>query len=117
MGSGDRPEACYHKDSRREPSSPGNSYPNWLVISLTGRRRDIMPGVWNAAADDCDQACEQMSREDIGERGQWLFCYLMTELCGRDDPYFRPRFSVTNTRHSTALSNWSIIPLTTSSFR
>lgn len=33
-----------------------------------------------------------MAREDIGERGQWLFCALMTELCGRDDPYFRPRF-------------------------
>lgn len=33
-----------------------------------------------------------MAREDIGERGQWLFCHLMTELCGRDDPYFRPRF-------------------------
>lgn len=33
-----------------------------------------------------------MSKEDIGERGQWLFCHLMTELCGRDDPYFRPRY-------------------------
>jgi len=31
-------------------------------------------------------------KEDIGERGQWLFCLLMTELCGRDNPYFRPRF-------------------------
>ncbi len=33
-----------------------------------------------------------MAREDIGERGQWQFCWLMTELCGRDDPLFRPRF-------------------------
>jgi hypothetical protein len=33
-----------------------------------------------------------VSKEDIGERGQWLFCHLMTELCGRDDPYFRPRY-------------------------
>ena len=33
-----------------------------------------------------------MAREDIGERGEWLFRLLMTELCGRADPYFRPRF-------------------------
>lgn len=33
-----------------------------------------------------------MAREDIGERGQDLFKLLMTELCGRDEPYFRPRF-------------------------
>ena len=33
-----------------------------------------------------------VAREDIGERGQWLFCTLFTELCGRDDPFFRPRF-------------------------
>ncbi len=33
-----------------------------------------------------------MAREDIGERGQWLFSLLMTDLCGRDDPFFRPRF-------------------------
>jgi hypothetical protein len=33
-----------------------------------------------------------LNREDIGERGQWLFCLLMTELCGRDSPFFRPRF-------------------------
>ena len=32
-----------------------------------------------------------MAREDIGERGQWLFCTLLTELCGRNDPFFRPR--------------------------
>src|SRR5213080_161927 len=37
-------------------------------------------------------AGEQVAREDIGERGQWLFSLLMTELCGRDDPFFRPRF-------------------------
>ncbi|WP_165224783.1 DUF4365 domain-containing protein [Aquisphaera insulae] len=33
-----------------------------------------------------------MAREDIGERGQWLFSLLMTEFCGRDTPFFRPRF-------------------------
>jgi hypothetical protein len=32
-------------------------------------------------------------RDDIGERGQWIFALLMTELCfGREEPYFRPRF-------------------------
>jgi hypothetical protein len=35
---------------------------------------------------------EQVAREDIGERGQWQFSLLMTDLCGRDDPFFRPRF-------------------------
>jgi hypothetical protein len=33
-----------------------------------------------------------VAREDIGERGQWLFSLLMTDLCGRDDSFFRPRF-------------------------
>jgi hypothetical protein len=33
-----------------------------------------------------------VARENIGERGQWLFSLLMTDLCGRDDPFFRPRF-------------------------
>lgn len=33
-----------------------------------------------------------MSKDDIGERGQWMFSLLMTELCGRNEPYFRPRF-------------------------
>ena len=33
-----------------------------------------------------------MSKDDIGERGQAMFVLLMTELCGRDEPYFRPRF-------------------------
>jgi hypothetical protein len=33
-----------------------------------------------------------VAREDIGERGQWLFSLLLTDLCGRDDPFFRPRF-------------------------
>ncbi|MGH7173525.1 MAG: DUF4365 domain-containing protein [Gemmataceae bacterium] len=34
-----------------------------------------------------------MAADDIGERGQWLFCLLMTQLCpGRNEPYFRPRF-------------------------
>ncbi len=31
--------------------------------------------------------------DDIGERGQWLFCLLMTQIGpGRKEPYFRPRF-------------------------
>src|SRR5262249_27907922 len=31
--------------------------------------------------------------DDIGDRGQWLFCLLMTQVCpGRNEPYFRPRF-------------------------
>jgi hypothetical protein len=37
-------------------------------------------------------AGEKVAREDIGERGPWLFSLLMTDLCGRDDPFFRPRF-------------------------
>jgi hypothetical protein len=37
-------------------------------------------------------AGEPVARQDIGERGQWLFSLLMTDLCGRDDPFFRPRF-------------------------
>jgi hypothetical protein len=31
--------------------------------------------------------------DDIGDRGHWLFCLLMTQICpGRDEPFFRPRF-------------------------
>jgi hypothetical protein len=31
--------------------------------------------------------------DDIGDRGQWLFCLLMTQICrGRNEPFFRPRF-------------------------
>lgn len=33
-----------------------------------------------------------MSREDVGERAQWISNLLLTELCGRSNPYFRPRF-------------------------
>ena len=33
-----------------------------------------------------------MSKEDIGDRGQAMFVVVMTELCGRNEPYFRPRF-------------------------
>jgi len=33
-----------------------------------------------------------VAREDIGVRGEWQFGVLMTDLCGRDDPFFRPRF-------------------------
>jgi hypothetical protein len=34
-----------------------------------------------------------VAADDIGERGQWLFCLLMTQICpGRNEPYFRPRF-------------------------
>ena len=31
-------------------------------------------------------------KDDIGDRGQALFFLLMTDLCGRDVPIFRPRF-------------------------
>jgi hypothetical protein len=28
--------------------------------------------------------------DDLGDRGQWLFCLLMTQICpGRNEPYFR----------------------------
>lgn len=33
-----------------------------------------------------------MSKDDIGERGQAIFIVLITELCGRMEPFFRPRF-------------------------
>jgi hypothetical protein len=33
-----------------------------------------------------------VTKDDIGDRGQWLFCRLFTDLCGREDPYFRPHF-------------------------
>ena len=33
-----------------------------------------------------------MAREDIGDLAQNLFVSLFLNFCGRDDPYFRPRF-------------------------
>ncbi len=31
-----------------------------------------------------------MAADDIGDRGQWLFCLFMTQICpGRSEPYFR----------------------------
>ena len=33
-----------------------------------------------------------MTKDDIGERGHLLLGLLLTDLCGRDAPYFRPRF-------------------------
>jgi hypothetical protein len=34
-----------------------------------------------------------VTTEDIGDRGEWLVCLMLTELChGRNEPYFRPRF-------------------------
>jgi hypothetical protein len=33
-----------------------------------------------------------VSKDDIGDRGQLLLSLLLTDLCGRDVPYFRPRF-------------------------
>jgi len=33
-----------------------------------------------------------LTKDDIGERGQAMFVVVMTELCGRNEPYFRPRF-------------------------
>lgn len=32
-----------------------------------------------------------MAADDVGDRGQWLFCLLLTQICpGRNEPYFRP---------------------------
>jgi len=34
-----------------------------------------------------------VATDDTGDRGQWLFCLLVTQICpGRNEPYFRPRF-------------------------
>jgi hypothetical protein len=34
-----------------------------------------------------------VAADDIGDRGQWLFCLLLTQICpGQNEPYFRPRF-------------------------
>jgi hypothetical protein len=33
-----------------------------------------------------------LSSDDIGDRGQAIFIVLITELCGRNEPFFRPRF-------------------------
>jgi Domain of unknown function (DUF4365) len=33
-----------------------------------------------------------VTKDDIGDRGQLLLSLLLTDLCGRDVPYFRPRF-------------------------
>lgn len=33
-----------------------------------------------------------MTKDDVGDRGQLLLSLLLTDLCGRDVPYFRPRF-------------------------
>ena len=33
-----------------------------------------------------------MTEDDIGNRGQDLLSLLLTDLCGRNVPYFRPRF-------------------------
>lgn len=33
-----------------------------------------------------------MTNDDVGDRGQLQFSLLLTDLCGRDVPYFRPRF-------------------------
>ena len=33
-----------------------------------------------------------MSRDDIGRRGEALAHLIITELCGRNEPYFRPWF-------------------------
>jgi hypothetical protein len=32
-----------------------------------------------------------VAADDIGDRGQWLCCLLLTQICpGRNEPYFRP---------------------------
>ena len=33
-----------------------------------------------------------MTNDDIGERGELLLALSLTKLCGRKEPYFRPRF-------------------------
>jgi hypothetical protein len=33
-----------------------------------------------------------VTTDDIGDRGQWTFCFLFTAPYGRADPIFRPRF-------------------------
>jgi hypothetical protein len=33
-----------------------------------------------------------VTKDDIGDRGQLLLGLLLTDLCGQDVPYFRPRF-------------------------
>jgi hypothetical protein len=34
-----------------------------------------------------------VAADDVGDRGQWLFCLLLTQICpGRTEPFFRPRF-------------------------
>jgi hypothetical protein len=34
-----------------------------------------------------------MAADDIGDRGQWLCCLILTQICpGRSEPYFRPTF-------------------------
>ena len=41
-----------------------------------------------------------MAADDIGDRGQWLCCLLLTQICpGRSEPYFRPTFL--GDKHST----------------
>ena len=32
------------------------------------------------------------ARDDIGSRGEYLFCARITDFCGRPLPFFRPRF-------------------------
>src|SRR5262249_48345755 len=32
------------------------------------------------------------ARDDIGSRGEFIFCARIMDFCGRDLPYFRPRF-------------------------
>jgi hypothetical protein len=39
------------------------------------------------------QLGDAVAADDIGDRGQWLFCLLVTQICpGRNEPFFRPRF-------------------------
>jgi hypothetical protein len=33
-----------------------------------------------------------VTKDDVGDRGQLLLGLLLTDLCGRDVPFFRPRF-------------------------
>src|SRR5262249_45003271 len=58
---------------------------------FAGKVAKYNPQIWFTKSEDGSNG-EAVSKEDIGERGQWLFCHLITDLCGREDPYFRPRF-------------------------
>jgi hypothetical protein len=41
----------------------------------------------------CSESGCGVAADVIGDRGQWLCCLLLTQICsGREEPYFRPTF-------------------------